>query len=170
MSIYKIPHCSFPFYTCPKYISEFSSLYHFSFLDDSPRCLLLRESPIMVEQCTHVVELGSIWFSCFVLYSLCLSNVNNFSHHQSESSLAWYGWMDIAPNDIPSKDAKWCVNCELWMHIRWSANADCMCSWLINDDIYEHWIQRLLVWKGMHSLKNSIPHILDSEGNSWSKS
>ena len=129
-----------------------------------PKCLLLRESPIMVGQCSQMVELGSIWFSCFVLYSLCLSNVNNFSHRQIESSFAWYGWMDIAPNDIPSKDAKWCVNCEcIYNDLR--LLIACVHDW----SICENWIQIFLGWKRMHRVKNSLPHTLDSEGNSWSQ-
>ena len=167
MSIYKIPHCSFPFYVQKYIFPSFHRCISFPFLMILPKCLLLRESPIMVGQCSQMVGLGSICLFCihyaWVMWITFLTAKLNRLLPDMD------GWT-LAPDDTPSKDTKWCVNCELWMHIRWSANADCMCSWLINDDIYEHWIQRFLVWKRMHRVKNSVPHTLDSEGNSWSKS
>ena len=150
MSIYKIPHCSFSFYVQKYIFPSFHRCISFPFLMILPKCLLLRESPIMVGQCSQMVGLGSICLFCihyaWVMWITFLTAKLNRLLPDMD------GWT-LAPDDTPSKDTKWCVNWELWMHIRWSANADCMCSWLINDDIYEHLIQRFLVWKRMHKSK-----------------
>ena len=115
----------FIFFLCPKiYISEFSSLYFFSFFNDSSKMFVVERKP---NHGWTVFANGWTRKHLFVLYSLCLSNVNNFSHRQIESSFAWYGWMDIGPwwhtvqghkmmCELRTVNA-YTMICECWLHV-----------------------------------------------------